>query len=120
MAVRCQDKELELLCGKRLVWVGELDELKIIKKKTTRYRVTFKNVVTLDTNKRFRDHVHILINRNEYDYLKSLSQGEKLKFSATIYSYYKKPRFVKENLYYRELSIGLKELKNLKYIEVQN
>ena len=117
--IKLDNDRFSSMVNKRLKWVGRLDALKIetSTKNSNRdlFRLTFTEVEECDTGDKFRNHVHILVERKLFTRLKSKNLiGSKFSFTAVIYEYYKKACVHKENgLFYRELSIGLKELKNI-------
>lgn len=121
--IKLDNDRFSSMVNKRLKWVGRLDALKI--EKSTKnsnsdlFRLTFTEVEECGTGDKFRNHVHILVKRKLFTRLETDNLiGSKFSFTAVIYEYYKKACVHKENgLFYRELSIGLKELKNINLLD---
>lgn len=108
----------------RFKFSGIFDELIIVKGKNAnrdKYRVTFKNVLKLPEKIEFRNHVHILINKREFEFFEKQKIGDMYIFTAEVYKYFRKPALQKDTqLYYSKEGIGLKNINKIQLIGENN
>ena len=124
------DNRFESMVGKRLNFIGRLDEITQVTKyrgaqQSKKWRVTFCDIYEKDTGKKFRQHTHIMISAK--DYQNNFKEQAKINvdefaFSAEIYIYRHraKKHYDKKSdkvLIYQELGIGLKDAKGFKKIK---
>lgn len=91
----------------RLRFIGEFDEIRFCKEK---YSVCFKNVKEKSTMKSYRNHVFILVSKQQVEYLETIGKGKIFEFTAVVSKY--KNRLEKKCYFIRE-SFGLIKLKKL-------
>ena len=91
----------------RLRFIGEFDEIRFCKEK---YSVCFKNVKEKSTMKSYRNHVFILVTKQQVEYLETVGKGKIFEFTAVVSKY--KNRLERKHYFIRE-SFGLVKLKKL-------
>lgn len=120
------------LSGKRISFIGEIDEVQELPHKVNNIKknkgkiITFVNVYETNTKELFRDHVHILIKNSDYDkYFKGLTPDDLInhsyRFEAEIYNYVHKPKIqfnhkLNHKILYQELGVGLRNITGVKSI----
>lgn len=115
------------MVGKRLNFKGKVDEIKQVPKnyhnnENNVWRVSFTNVVENDTNIFFRDHVHVIVPAKIYKkFFKDCNALDtSFQFQGEVYSYFHKMKthqYRDKKVCYRELGIGLRDIKGIKKVQ---